>query len=418
MSSRSIFCILIFFIFIPCLDANEAGTSPTSLSQPQSSTASPSLLPVEVNDAEELNKRLSQEQIDILVQFENPKELIDYFQRCIWRRNYIDAIGCIHFGETVLSLRSKRQVASNLSIILDRLELDNLGDFPVSGDAFVQRFQSAKGPVEIEFIRNKNDCWLFFVDEINVIQSEFELLRDEPVARIRWLTDYFPDWSYMEVVGIPFYRIVLVVIIFVLAILIKFLLQWGLYFISHHILRKLIVDWKKEYVRPKFWSPLGWIVLATFWYIGIAIIVQTESVREYFHFVYLVFCIVMSVRMVFRCIALFSLWLRQQVRRRDARLDDIFIPLFSRTSKLLILCVGLIALAHVLGWPILGLVSGMGIGGVAIAFAAKETIGNFFGSLTVVFDKPFRIGDWVVTNGIEGTVESVGMRSTRIRTFY
>jgi MscS family membrane protein len=65
--------------------------------------------------------------------------------------------------------------------------------------------------------------------------------------------------------------------------------------------------------------------------------------------------------------------------------------------------------------PIIG---ALGVGGVALAFAAQDTLNNFFGSITVLFDRPFGIGDWIVIGDIEGTVERVGFRSTRVRTFY
>ncbi len=63
------------------------------------------------------------------------------------------------------------------------------------------------------------------------------------------------------------------------------------------------------------------------------------------------------------------------------------------------------------------LIAGMGVGGVAIAFAAKETLENLIASFMVMIDKPFTIGDWIKVDGVEGTVESVGFRSTRIRSF-
>ena len=64
------------------------------------------------------------------------------------------------------------------------------------------------------------------------------------------------------------------------------------------------------------------------------------------------------------------------------------------------------------------LLTGLGIGGLAFALAAKETLANFFGSVMIFVDRPFQIGDWIVVNGAEGIVEEVGFRSTRIRTFY
>ena len=63
------------------------------------------------------------------------------------------------------------------------------------------------------------------------------------------------------------------------------------------------------------------------------------------------------------------------------------------------------------------LIAGLGIGGLALALAARDTVANFFGSLVIFTDQPFHIGDWVEVGGVEGVVEEVGMRTTRIRRF-
>jgi MscS family membrane protein len=86
--------------------------------------------------------------------------------------------------------------------------------------------------------------------------------------------------------------------------------------------------------------------------------------------------------------------------------------------KVFIVAFGFIYGAQYLDINIVPLITGLGIGGLAFAFAAKDTIENFFGSIAVILDRPFEVGDWVVVEGIEGTVEELGFRSTRIRTFY
>jgi MscS family membrane protein len=89
--------------------------------------------------------------------------------------------------------------------------------------------------------------------------------------------------------------------------------------------------------------------------------------------------------------------------------------------KILRLVVVLVVVLFVLTWwghPPTSVLGALGIGGLALAFAAKDTLGNFFGSITVLFDRPFGIGDWIVIGDVEGTVERVGFRSTRVRTFY
>lgn len=102
-----------------------------------------------------------------------------------------------------------------------------------------------------------------------------------------------------------------------------------------------------------------------------------------------------------------------------SKLDDQVIPLVSRAVKTAIWTLGGVFIVQNMGVDVGSLIAGVGIGGLAIALAAKDTAANVFGSLTIFTDRPFQIGDWVVLGGsVEGVVEEVGFRSTRIRTFY
>ncbi len=105
-------------------------------------------------------------------------------------------------------------------------------------------------------------------------------------------------------------------------------------------------------------------------------------------------------------------------RVTETKFDDIIVPLLRKTAKLFVVALGVVYGAHSLRINILPLLTGLGIGGLAFAFAAKDTIENLFGSVAVVLDRPFEVGDWVVIGDVEGTVEELGFRSTRIRTFY
>jgi MscS family membrane protein len=102
----------------------------------------------------------------------------------------------------------------------------------------------------------------------------------------------------------------------------------------------------------------------------------------------------------------------------DTRYDDLLVPLLRSSAKIFIAAFGTVFLADNLDINITGLLAGLGIGGIAFALAAQDTVKNFFGSVTVLIDRPFQVGDWVVIGNVEGTVETVGFRSTRIRTFY
>jgi len=83
----------------------------------------------------------------------------------------------------------------------------------------------------------------------------------------------------------------------------------------------------------------------------------------------------------------------------------------------IIIAIGLGSLLQVWGINVAGLVAGLGIGGLAFALAAKDTAANLFGSIALLFDKSIRIGEWIKIGNVEGVVEDIGMRTTKIRSF-
>lgn len=85
--------------------------------------------------------------------------------------------------------------------------------------------------------------------------------------------------------------------------------------------------------------------------------------------------------------------------------------------KVIIVALGAITILNEWGYNITGFLASLGLVGMAIALAAKDTVANLFGSLVIFSDKPFKIGDWIKTSSVEGIVEEVGVRSTKVRTF-
>lgn len=88
----------------------------------------------------------------------------------------------------------------------------------------------------------------------------------------------------------------------------------------------------------------------------------------------------------------------------------------ARAGKIAVGAIGVVAILSQLGYPVASLITGLGIGGVVIALAAQKTVENLFGSVSILADQPFRVGDQIKVDGIEGRVETIGLRSTRIRT--
>ena len=125
-----------------------------------------------------------------------------------------------------------------------------------------------------------------------------------------------------------------------------------------------------------------------------------------------------SLVFAYRLVDIVAEFFQRKTAKTDSTFDDLLVPLIRKAVKVFIFAIGVVAVAEAFNLPITSLVAGLGIGGLALAFAAKDTIENLFGSVAVVMDRPFNVGDWVVVDDVEGTVEELGFRSTRIRTFY
>ena len=106
----------------------------------------------------------------------------------------------------------------------------------------------------------------------------------------------------------------------------------------------------------------------------------------------------------------------RRAERSAGTLDEILVSLVLVACKMLLLAGGFVFIASQLSLPYDSVLAGLGIGGLAVAFASKETLSNVFGAAILVADRPFRRGDWISSGDVQGTVEHVGVRSTRIRT--
>lgn len=121
--------------------------------------------------------------------------------------------------------------------------------------------------------------------------------------------------------------------------------------------------------------------------------------------------------LVMRAVDIVIHFVRPLVEKTESKLDDQLLPIASRLAKFLIGVIGVILFIENFGYPATSILTGLGIGGLAFALAAKDTLANFFGSMVIFSDKVFSIGDWIKFGDNEGIVEEIGLRSTSIRKF-
>ncbi|ATX82742.1 MscS family membrane protein [Mariprofundus ferrinatatus] len=127
--------------------------------------------------------------------------------------------------------------------------------------------------------------------------------------------------------------------------------------------------------------------------------------------------IVIGSWFVWRLVDGLSAYFTERAKETASSLDDQLVPFIGKTMKIFLVLTAVLMVAQNMGYSISGLLASLGIGGIAVAMAAKDTIANVFGSIMILVDRPFTVGDWIKASEFEGVVEEVGFRSTKIRTF-
>lgn len=138
-----------------------------------------------------------------------------------------------------------------------------------------------------------------------------------------------------------------------------------------------------------------------------------ERVLDVIDSLYVVLIVWALLRLINNLVMLYS----RELLRRHPTLRGELVNFLSSVTRFLVIVIAVLYLLQRFGFDIRALLASLGIGGLAVAFAAKETIANIFGCISIIVDDMFQQGDWIVTPDGEGTVIDVGLRSTKIRTF-
>ncbi|MDQ7785253.1 MAG: mechanosensitive ion channel family protein [Desulfomonilaceae bacterium] len=125
-----------------------------------------------------------------------------------------------------------------------------------------------------------------------------------------------------------------------------------------------------------------------------------------------------GIWLVYRLISVLDRYFLDKAEAPDSKVDHLLANVLGKTIRVIVVTIGgLVILQNVTGVNTAAILASLGIGGLAFALAAKEPLTNIFGTFTILADKPFRVGQWIKIDNYDGFVESVGYRSTRIRTW-
>ncbi|PRP93828.1 Low conductance mechanosensitive channel YnaI [Enhygromyxa salina] len=209
-----------------------------------------------------------------------------------------------------------------------------------------------------------------------------------------------------------------------LAIIIGLALSWVINLVLSRVADKANTDSIRGAVIIALDGPLRWaIIVSAVWIAYVIMMADGAGDRA------LAATALGSLKLLFATQMPFLMWFGTRLTngltaiwgdRADqtaSTFDDQLVPVVRTLAKISILVVGVLVIVQNLGGQVGSVLAGLGIGGAAIALASKDTIANLFGSIVIFVDRPFMVGDWVEIGSQEGTVEAVGLRVTRIRTF-
>ena len=312
-----------------------------------------------------------------------------------------------------------RELARELKLVLDRtlwVDLDELSDDPAGRREdglpaqrdLVGRIEAVRPPVPVYVERVRRDdgvrIWKVASASLREVPALSEQFGDGPLAE--YLPEVFLTWTFLEM------RLWQWIGLFVLigaAALTSALVTW----IARRILAPLL---RRSPAAQAVIAPLAALVGLGFfsgWHLLLGLSVPAEraiggSIR---------IGVVLAITLMgFRVINAAEGVLAERADKLGNPAAKAMLVMGRRAVKTLLLLIALLAVLQNLGVNITALVAGLGVGGLAIALAAQKSLENLFGGITIVADQPVRVGDFCRFGDRIGTVEDIGLRSTRVRT--
>ncbi len=224
------------------------------------------------------------------------------------------------------------------------------------------------------------------------------------------------EWLHFMVLGNEIWRYGSILIVIVIAFLIYWILSRFLNSLADRPLTSIAQRlYRQATTLTK--RPLKFVLLTGVVWMILRLLYLPEEVRTVGNYILMVLASVALIYLAIKLVNVIFIYLQVKAEKTKSRLDDQLIPLLGKGVKILVWIIGILLVIQNIGINVTGLIAGLGIGGLALALAAQDTLSNLFGATTLFVDHPFCVGDIVRMEGYVGTVETIGMRSTRIRTF-
>jgi MscS family membrane protein len=327
------------------------------------------------------------------------------------------AIRCFDWEGANVGEERRADLARRLKQVLDAgghwVEVDDLPDEVAPEGVDRVRLFDTKLP-ELYLVR-ADDRWVISAESVRAIPTLYEETFTLDLASF---VETLPEWARdRPFFGVTWWQLIGLLLAILLGLVARALIAFvvATYGVRLIARKGQAAD---DSIVAKAARPIGTVAMAgVLWYL-LPLLQFSVRVNQILNLSIRVLAAVAVVVVLYRVVDLISNIFERRAARTDTKLDDQLIPLVRRTLKVFVVVVGVIFVLQNMDVDVTSLLAIGTVGTLAFSFAAQDTVANLFGSVSIFADRPFQIGDWVVIGEVEGVVEEVGMRSTRIRTFY
>ncbi len=336
-----------------------------------------------------------------------------------------DAIQTFAQPPQPLSLEKKKEAAIFLKEVIDRIIIIDYEKIPDNPELHRWRLKDTEITVRPVLDGERKDEWLITHGSWSRAKIFYERVKHLPYLKNSgqgakytepFINRVFPRWISGETLHLQNWQWLGIVLALLLGLFIKKISEF--FFIRiKYFWDKRDNYWIREFINS-LENAFGLLVASSFWATSIIFLNLDGLTGRLLNGVIQILFGISTIWALYSISNVLENFLKSKAEKTETTLDDQLIPLAVRTLKLAIIIVGSLVIMQNMGINVLSLMAGLGLGGLAFALAAKDTAANFFGSLMILFDRPFEVGDWIIIDSVEGTVEDIGFRSTRVRTFY
>lgn len=356
----------------------------------------------------------------------NSNELLSTPRRAIHSFVHWQQTGHQNYNKVILPFKNvdgdktaKEELAKQLLRVLDArgllVEYDKIPDNSTHVDSLsgLNQYILFNELPEVYVIKMGNE-WLF--SEATVKQIPV-LYRATFSSFIDSILDQLPPWAETKWLGITLWQYVALFLWILMGLILRRVFEYVLDNYLRRLTTRTTFTWDDDLLKGTK-RPTGFIFMMIFFSLSYVNLQLAVTINLYLSTILEIAISVGVIWLFYNLSGVFAKYLTVLTDRTQNKLDDQLIPIIRKSLRFFVVTMGVILILQNNGYNVASLIAGLGIGGLAVALAARDTLANFFGSITIFLDRPFKLGDWVTIGNVEGVVEEVGFRSTRVRTFY